>query len=98
LALLCVCAGVGSGCTIVKPLTGAFVGPAVILGDTTCGFACDGRGFAAVLLVGSAIGAACGVVTGIVSDVQALSGAAEDPCRNWWNPLATNISEVPDEN
>jgi hypothetical protein len=94
LASLCMLSG--GGCTLVKPLAGAVAGPVVMLGTSTgglgYGFGCGGewQGIAGVLVVGSAVGAVCGVFTGIVSDVQALTGAAEDPCRNWWNPLATN--------
>lgn len=36
--------------------------------------------------------AGVGLVTGIVSDVQALTGDARDPCRNWYDPFATNTS------
>ncbi len=86
--------GLGSGgCTLCKPIIGAVTGPALILSHAgpdwgRCG--CDGRAAAAVLVVAAAIGAAAGLVTGVISDVQALRGHAQDPTRNWWNPFATN--------
>ena len=36
------------------------------------------------------VGAAAGLVTGIVSDVQVLRGVAADPTNNWWDPFAIN--------
>lgn len=83
----------GGGCTLAKPIVGAVTGPAVILANVNTCYCGDWQGAACVLAVGAAIGAACGVVTGIISDVQALTGAATDPCRNWWNPLATNTDD-----
>lgn len=84
-----------SGCTLAKPLVGAVVGPAVMLGNSGGDFGCgcgDGRAFLAVLAAGSAVGAVAGLVTGIVSDVQALTGDVADPCANWWDPFKTNAS------
>ncbi|HEX5050497.1 MAG TPA: hypothetical protein VFZ65_01880 [Planctomycetota bacterium] len=77
----------------MKPVIGAVMGPAVVLGSSDgnwCG--CDGRGAVAVLIAMAALGSAVGLVTGVISDVQALSGAADDPTRNWWDPLKTNTS------
>lgn len=84
------------GCTLVKPVAGAIVGPVVLLGASNgdlggCG--CDARGVLAACAVAAGVGAAVGLVTGVVSDVQALSGAAEDATANWWHPLKTNTSE-----
>jgi hypothetical protein len=43
----------------------------------------------------SCCGAVGGLVTGVISDVQVLSGAAEStPTQNWWDPFRTNTSEV----
>ncbi len=83
-----------SGCTLCKPIVGAVAGPVVLLGSTGGDWSCgchDGRAVAVVLIVAAGVGAAAGLVTGIISDVNALSGRAEDPCRNWWHPLATNL-------
>lgn len=82
------------GCTLVKPAVGAIVGPAVALGSTGSPFCgCDGRGVLAALAVTAAAGAAVGLVTGVISDVQWLSGAAHDPTANWNNPFKTNTSD-----
>jgi hypothetical protein len=87
-----------SGCTLAKPIVGAVMGPAVVLGGvggSGVGCCCngdDGRAILGLLAIGSAIGVVTGLVTGIISDVQALTGAAPDPTRNWWNPLATNTT------
>lgn len=67
-----------------------------MLGHSGGGFigcGCD-DGRAVVVLFGlmSAAGACAGLVTGIVSDVQCLTGDVYDPCRNWWDPFATNTS------
>ena len=85
------------GCTLVKPVIGAVVGPVVILAHSngsvgTGGCGCGCEGIVAFLAAGAAIGAAGGLVTGIISDVQALDGTAEDPTANWWDPLKTNTS------
>ncbi|MBL8753142.1 MAG: hypothetical protein JNK15_07560 [Planctomycetes bacterium] len=95
-ALLSV-AATGSGCTLAKPVVGAVVGPVILLGGGGGGGGCgcdDGRAAAAVLFVFAGIGAGAGLVTGIISDVQALSGEAADPTANWWDPFATNTDPV----
>jgi hypothetical protein len=84
------------GCTLVKPVTGAIAGPFVLLSGTSgvfCGCGSDGRAVLVAFAAMSAVGACVGLVTGVISDVQALSGAAEDPTANWWDPLKTNTSE-----
>jgi len=91
-ALLAISLGTG-GCTLCKPLVGAVTGPVVVLANSNgnwggCG--CDGRAIVAVFVVAAAIGAASGLVTGIISDVQYVCGYADDPTRNWWDPFATN--------
>lgn len=81
------------GCTLVKPVVGAVTGPIYVLAHTGGYLGCgcdDGRAAAAFLVVGATIGAVAGLVTGIASDVQALSGHADDPMQNWWDPFATN--------
>lgn len=95
LAVVCLVLLATGGCTLVKPVVGAVMGPVVILAGSDgylggCG--CDARGAVAVLAVSSAVGALIGLVTGIISDVQALNGAAHDPTANWWHPLKTNTS------
>jgi hypothetical protein len=88
----------GGGCTLVKPLAGAVVGPVYMVGALGhgggwrgCG--CDdGRALCALFTVGAVIGAGAGLVTGVVSDVQAMRGVARDPTANWWDPFATNTS------
>lgn len=83
-----------SGCTLCKPVVGAITGPVVILGNSGGDFSgcgCDGGyGVVAVLGVLAGVGAVGGLVTGIISDVQALCGEATDPCRNWADPFKTN--------
>ncbi|MFY9345817.1 MAG: hypothetical protein WAT39_25220 [Planctomycetota bacterium] len=84
-----------SGCTLAKPVVGAVVGPVVVLGALGGGGGCgcgDGRAIVVLLALGSAVGAGAGLVTGIISDVQAITGEADDPTRNWWDPLKTNTS------
>lgn len=79
----------------MKPVTGAVLGPVVILGSSSgqfCSCSADGRAWVAALAAMSAMGAVVGLVTGVISDVQAISGAASDPTANWWNPLKTNTS------
>lgn len=95
-ALLAVsCAGLLStgSCTLLKPVIGAVTGPAFGAQFLGPGCGChDGRGVLVFLGVLAAAGAGVGLVTGIISDVQALTGEASDPCRNWHNPFATNTS------
>lgn len=84
-----------SSCTLVKPVAGAIVGPVVVMGRTgpLGGCGCD-DGRAILIFYGAfaAAGAVVGLVTGVISDVQALTGDACDPCRNWYDPFATNTS------
>jgi hypothetical protein len=82
-----------SGCTLAKPLVGAVTGPIVLLagtGGSCCNCGGDGRAVLCLFAFAAAIGAGGGLVTGIISDVQVLTGAADDPCRNWWEPFRTN--------
>jgi hypothetical protein len=91
--------GLGSAsCTLCKPIVGAITGPIVILGNSGVGNlnlgggSNDGCALVAFFGVLAATGAIGGLVTGIISDVQALTGAAHDPCANWFDPFATNTS------
>lgn len=86
-----------SGCTLAKPVVGVFTGPVVLLagsggggGGWGCGCRGDGRAVLYLFAVLAVVGAGGGLVTGIISDVQVLTGAASDPCDNWWDPFRTN--------
>lgn len=82
------------GCTLVKPITGAVAGPFLLLAGTEgnyCGCN-DGRAILIVIVGAAGVGAAIGLVTGIISDLQALTGDARDPIANWWDPFKTNTS------
>ncbi len=81
------------GCTLAKPLVGAVTGPFVILGQSNgdwCGHSGDGRAVLCAFALLAVVGAGGGLVTGVISDVQAVCGAARDPCNNWWDPFKTN--------
>ena len=84
----------GSGsCTIVKPVVGAITGPVYViaeLGEVPSSYDDGGCAVVGFLIVTSAIGATCGLVTGIISDIQVLLGAASKPIQNWGNPFAIN--------
>lgn len=98
LPVLVLAVGLGSSsCTLCKPVVGAITGPFVILGncgDLNLGGCGNYDGCAVVAFFGTlmAVGAVGGLVTGIVSDVQALTGAARQPCANWYDPFATNTT------
>lgn len=87
-----------SGCTVCKPVVGVITGPVVILGNSSgdfggCGCSCnDGYAVLGVFGVMAGIGAVGGLVTGIISDIQVLTGDAQDPTRNWADPFKTNTS------
>ncbi len=91
-AVLCLLVGFLGGCTVVKPVIGCLTGPVVVLAQPSYynGGSCDGEGATYVIVALAAIGAAVGLVTGVVSDYQALTGAVDEPTANWWNPFATN--------
>lgn len=84
------------GCTLVKPVVGAVIGPFVMVGESggigdCCG--ADPRALACAYMLLACVGAAGGLVSGVISDVQVLSGAASaDPTANWWDPFKTNTS------
>jgi len=88
LLLLLVWAATLQGCTLVKPVVGVFTGPFMIVGESGRGSGGDCR----ALLIFGAIGAAAGLVTGIISDANTLLGTADDPARNWYDPFRTNRS------
>lgn len=81
-----------TSCTLAKPLVCAVTTPAYLLGKSgACG--CDPRGAACGFLLVAAVGAAGGLVTGIISDINWITGEADDPTRNIGDPFATNTSE-----
>ncbi|MFT4842540.1 MAG: hypothetical protein ACI8UD_003505 [Planctomycetota bacterium] len=81
-----------TSCTLAKPLVCAVTTPAYLLGNSG-GCGCDPRGAACGLLLVAAVGAAGGLVTGIISDINWIAGEADDPTRNIGDPFATNTSE-----
>lgn len=92
ISVLVVLAFSSTSCTLVKPLVCAVTMPVYMLGNSdACG--CDPRAAACGLVVMAAIGAACGLVTGIISDINWIMGEADNPVRNIHDPFATNISE-----
>lgn len=81
-----------TSCTLAKPFVCAVTAPIYVLGRTEpCG--CDPRGAACGIVIVAAVGAAAGLVTGIISDINYLSGRASEPARNLLDPFATNTSE-----
>ncbi|MFT4514169.1 MAG: hypothetical protein ACI91B_002877 [Planctomycetota bacterium] len=81
-----------TSCTLAKPFVCAVTTPVYVLGNSgDCG--CDPRGAACGFLVVAAVGAAAGLVTGIISDINWIRGKADDPTRNIGDPFATNTSE-----
>ena len=85
--------GLGStGCTLVKPLVGAVVGPAVMLGNSGGDFSgCNsGEAVVGVLALMAVVGAGAGLITGIISDVRVVCGCCDDPTNNWWDPFKIN--------
>jgi hypothetical protein len=82
-----------AGCTLVKPIVCAVTGPICILGGGGFG-GCwgngDGRGVVVIFGMMVGVGVVGGLVTGVISDINALAGKAENPTANWYNPLRTN--------
>lgn len=81
----------GTGCTVTKPLVCAVALPAKAVGNPSCLGACnDARALGCAFMVLAAVGAAGGLVTGFVSDIQFLCGATDDPTHNLADPFAVN--------
>jgi hypothetical protein len=91
-ALLACCALPLGSCTLAKPVVCAVTLPVYVLAhsDRFCG---EPEVLLGGLFVVSAVGAGCGLVTGIISDIQWLAGAKGDPTRNLHDPFATFTSE-----
>jgi hypothetical protein len=91
-AALALSVGCG-GCTVVKPVIGAFSGPVMMLGNSDSWTSDCGRPETILCALGvmAAIGAGAGLVTGIISDVRYVCGYADDPTNNWWDPFKINI-------
>ena len=87
--LLCGTASGATSCTIAKPVVCAVTTPIYVLGNSGC-YGCDPRGALCGLLVFSAIGAAGGFVTGVITDVQYLMGDVDDPFRHLHEPFVTD--------
>ncbi len=77
-----------AACTLGKPLVCAVSAPLYVLGHGGAG--AGGDGLACALLAISATGAAAGLVTGVISDLNYLTDRTSDPYRNLTNPFATN--------
>ena len=81
----------GTSCTVTKPLVCAVALPAKAVGNPSCLGGCnDARALGCAFMVLAAVGAAGGLVTGFVSDVQVLCGATDDPTHNLADPFAVN--------
>lgn len=78
------------GCTVCKPVVGALAAPFVVLGPSGYhGCGCDdGRAALAAFAVIAAAGAVCGLVTGILTDVEIVCGNNPEPLCYWWDPFA----------
>jgi len=84
-------ASMTTSCTLTKPIVCAVTTPVYVLGNSdSCG--CDPRGAACGLAIVAAVGAAGGLITGIISDINVLTGEVADPLRNIHDPFATNLS------
>ena len=95
---LALAASTSTSCTLAKPIVCALTAPVYVIGNSGggphwCSCNCnDARAYAVVVVAICAVGAVGGLVTGIISDINVLRGVAEDPCRNFANPFATNTS------
>ena len=82
-----------TSCTLTKPFVCAITTPAYVIGNGTGNCGCDPRGAACAFLAVAAVGAAGGLVTGIISDINWIAGNVDDPTRNIGDPFATSTSE-----
>ena len=82
-----------SSCTLAKPLVCAVTAPAYVLshGGANAGGDSSGGVLCAIAAI-SAVGAAGGLVTGVISDIHYICGHAHEPARNIGNPFLTNVS------
>ena len=95
-AVLAVAFASASCSTLVKPVVCAVTTPIYVIAQSAnsgTAYSSDGRGVACAFVVVAAVGAAGGLVTGVISDVNMLTGNAPDPFRNIHDPFATNTSE-----
>ena len=92
ISVLAVFAFSSTSCTLAKPLVCAVTMPIYLIGNSDAR-GCDARGAACGFLVVAAIGAAGGLVTGSISDINWIMGEADNPVRNIHDPFATNTSE-----
>lgn len=84
-----------TSCTLAKPVVCAISTPAYVLGNGNSSCGCDPRGAACALLVVAAVGATGGLITGLISDINVLTGEVPDPLRNIHDPFATNLTDGP---
>ena len=81
-----------TSCTLAKPVVCAVTTPIIVLAQPNC-FCGTSRDLGCALVAVSVVGAAGGLVTGIISDINVLTGKATDATRNLHDPFATNTSE-----
>ena len=84
-------ASFSTSCTLAKPVVCAVTTPFIVLSQPNC-FCGDCRDLGCAVVAFSAVGAVGGLVTGIISDVNVLTGKATDATRNLHDPFATNTS------
>lgn len=78
-------------CTVAKPVVCAVTTPARALSEAGRSYY-SLEGTVCGLMTMSAIGAAAGLVTGFLSDINVLRGVADDPDRNIHDAFRTNTS------
>ena len=90
-AVLAVLAFLAPSCPLAKPLIGAATAPAYFWASDDCN-RFDSCTLPCGLVAMAAVGVVGGLVTGVLSDIYWLSGKADDPTRNFYDPFATNVS------